>query len=86
MANIQSQIKRNRQNVRRHERNKKVRTRLKTYSRRFFESVEAGDRGQAEEAYRIAAREYDRAASKNVIHANKAANQKSRMATHLNKL
>jgi small subunit ribosomal protein S20 len=86
VANIQSQIKRNRQNERRHLRSKAVRSRLKTYTRRFFEAVQAADREEAEEAYRVAARQYDKAVSKGVIHANRAANQKSRMSKALNDL
>jgi small subunit ribosomal protein S20 len=86
MANIPSQIKRNRQNEAAHERNKAVRSRLKTYTRRFRAAAEAGDRDTAEEVYRVAAREYDRAASKGVIHRNTAANRKSGMAKRLQRL
>ncbi len=86
MANIQSQIKRNRQNLVRSERNKAVRSMLKTYRKRFAEAVESGDRTLAEEAYRVAARHLDKAASKRVIHANKAANLKSQMARTLQDL
>lgn len=86
MANIQSQIKRNRQNLVRHERNKAVRSMLKTHRRRFREALATGDRELAEEAYRAACRQLDKAASKNVIHRNKAANRKSRMARELAEL
>jgi small subunit ribosomal protein S20 len=83
MANIKSQIKRNRQTLVRHERNKGVRSALKTYTKRFRTAVAAGDREQAEEAYRVAARQYDKAASKAVIHRNNAAEHKSKMARTL---
>lgn len=83
MANLQSQIKRNRQNLVRHERNKAVRSMLKTHQRRFREALATGDRELAEEAYRAACRQLDKAASKKVIHRNKAANRKSRMAREL---
>ena len=86
MANIKSQIKRNRQNAARFERNRAVRTRLKTFRKRFFTQLEAGDADAAAEAYRAAAREFDKAATKGVIHPNKAANTKSRMAKHLQTL
>lgn len=86
MANIQSQVKRNRQNLVRADRNRAVRSMLKTYTRRFHEAVETGDRELAQEAYRVAARQYDRAVSKNVIHANKAANKKSQLARIVNGL
>jgi small subunit ribosomal protein S20 len=83
VANIKSQIKRNRQNEAARVRNKTVRTRLKTRLRQFREAAEAGDRDAAESAYHVAARELDKAATKGVIHANNAANKKSRMAKRL---
>ena len=86
MANIQSQMKRNRQNAVRHERNKAVRSRLKTFSKRFGAAADAGDREAAETAYLATARELDKAASKGVIHRNTAANRKSGMAKKLNTL
>jgi small subunit ribosomal protein S20 len=86
MANIKSQIKRNRQNEARHERNKAVRSRLKTFSRKFTQAVEAGDREAAEEAFQTTSRALDKAATKGVIHRNNAANKKSRMAKKLQSL
>jgi small subunit ribosomal protein S20 len=86
MANIKSQIKRNRQNEARHERNKAVRSRLKTFSKRFAQAVEAGDREAAEEAFLATSRALDKAATKGVIHRNNAANKKSRMAKKLQSL
>ncbi|MCA1713503.1 MAG: 30S ribosomal protein S20 [Actinobacteria bacterium] len=83
MANIKSQIKRNRQNDAVRLRNKGVRSALKTYTKQFRLAVDAGDRETAEEAFRIAARQYDKAASKKVIHANNAAHHKSKMARRL---
>jgi small subunit ribosomal protein S20 len=83
MANIKSQIKRNRQALRRRLRNKGVRSELKTKVRRFEEAVEAGDKSAAEEALREAVRAYDKAAAKGVVHANKAANKKSRLTRRL---
>jgi small subunit ribosomal protein S20 len=86
MANIKSQIKRNRQNAARHERNKAVRSKLKTFTKRFRTAAEAGDKEAATEAYALAARELDKAASKGVVHRNTAANRKSGMAKTLNDL
>jgi small subunit ribosomal protein S20 len=86
MANIKSQIKRNRQNAARHERNKAVRSKLKTFTKRFRTAAEAGDKEAAAEAYAAAARELDKAASKGVVHRNTAANRKSGMAKTLNDL
>jgi len=77
MANIKSQIKRNKQNEKRHERNKAVKSELKTVVRKFREAAEAGDKDAALEAGRIANRKLDKAASKGVIHKNQAANRKS---------
>ena len=86
MANIKSQIKRNRQNEAAYERNKSVRSRLKTYARRFQAAVDAGDRDAAEAAYAATAREFDKAASKGVIHRNTAANRKSGLAKRLQQI
>ena len=77
MANIKSQIKRNRQNEAARLRNKSVKSTLKTAVRRFREAAEAGDRDQAETLMRDASQLVDKAASKGVIHANQAANRKS---------
>ena len=85
MANIKSQIKRNRQNEQARLRNKSVRSALKTYRRRVLEAIDGGDADAAEAAYKRAARAYDKAASKGVIHANNAANHKSRLAKSLNR-
>ncbi len=79
MANIKSQIKRNKQNDAAHERNKAVKSALKTAVRKFREAVEAGDADQAKKAAADAARALDKAASKGVIHKNQAANRKSAM-------
>ena len=80
MANIKSQIKRNRQNDAAHERNKAVKSALKTAVRKFREAVEAGDADQAKKAAADASRALDKAASKGVIHKNQAANRKSSIA------
>ena len=77
MANIKSQIKRNKQNEKAHERNKAVKTGLKTAVRKFREAAEAGDADQAQTLARDAAKKLDKAASKGVIHKNQAANRKS---------
>ena len=80
MANIKSQIKRNKQNEKRHHRNKAVKSELKTLVRKFREAAEAGDKDTAVEASRVAARKLDKAVSKGVIHKNQAANRKSGLA------
>lgn len=80
MANIKSQIKRNRQNEAARERNKSVRSALRTSVRRFDEAVEAGDVEKAQELAKEASKKLDKAASKKVIHKNQAANRKSAIA------
>ena len=86
MANIASQIKRNRQNERRRQRNKTVRSALKTYLKRFSTAVDEGDAQRAEQAFAEASRRLDKAAEKGVVHRNYAANHKSRMAKRLGSL
>ncbi|MBD3925571.1 30S ribosomal protein S20 [Nocardioides cavernae] len=80
MANIKSQIKRNKQNEKARQRNQAVKSRLKTAVRRFRELSEAGDKDAAVTASRDAMRALDKAASKGVIHGNQAANRKSSIA------
>ncbi|SCF36014.1 30S ribosomal protein S20 [Micromonospora marina] len=80
MANIKSQIKRNRQNEKRRLRNKSVKSSLKTAIRKFLVSAEAGDTEKATVLMREATRKLDKAASKGVIHSNQAANRKSAIA------
>ena len=77
MANIKSQIKRNRQNDAAHERNKSVKSALKSAVRKFREAAEAGDTEKAKELAAVASKKLDKAASKGVIHKNQAANRKS---------
>lgn len=80
MANIKSQIKRNRSNEAARERNKAVRSALKTSVRRFNEAARAGDTDNAKELAAGATRDLDKAVSKGVIHKNQAANRKSAIA------
>lgn len=77
MANIKSQIKRNRQNEERRVRNKAVRSELKTRIKRVHEAKASDDPTATDAALRSAIRRIDKAAAKGVIHKNKAANHKS---------
>lgn len=86
MANIASQIKRNRQALRHRDRNKATRSALRTHLKAFHRAVDGADRDAADAAYRVAARELDQAASKGVVHANFSANRKSQMAKSLSAL
>jgi small subunit ribosomal protein S20 len=86
VANIKSQIKRNRQNEKRRLRNKSVKSALKTSVRKFNEAAATGDVEHATALLRDAARKLDKAASKGVIHKNQAANRKSAIAKRLSSL
>ena len=83
MANIKSQIKRNRQSENQRARNKSTRSALKTRIKNFLETTESGDAAASAEAYKDISRALDQAASKGVIHKNQAANKKSRLARKL---
>ncbi|MDT4991646.1 MAG: small subunit ribosomal protein [Actinoplanes sp.] len=83
MANIKSQIKRNRQNEKARLRNKSVKSSLKTVIRKLNEASVAGDNEKATALLRAASRQLDKAASKGVIHKNQAANRKSAIAKRI---
>ena len=78
MANIKSQIKRNRQNEKRRLRNKSVRAELRTRSKSAVAAAEAGTEDSVE-LLRLAVKRIDKAAAQGVIHKNTAANHKSRL-------
>ena len=80
MANIKSQLKRIKTNEKARQRNKAVKSSLKTQVRRFNTSVEGGDAAATAAALHDASRALDKAVSKGVIHKNQAANRKSAMA------
>ena len=82
MANIKSQIKRNKQNEVRRLRNKGVRSELKTRVKNAVKAAEAGAEDTTALA-QLAQKRLDMAASKGVIHKNTAARKKSRLAKQL---
>jgi len=84
VANIKSQIKRNRQNERRHERNKAVRSELKTEAKKVRTASAAGDADALEAQLRSTNRALDKAASAGVLHKRTAARRKSRLARAAN--
>jgi small subunit ribosomal protein S20 len=86
VANIKSQIKRNKQNEAARVRNKSVKSALKTAVRKTREAVAAGDKAAAVEAAAVARRELDKAASSKVIHKNQAANRKSGIDAMVNSI
>jgi len=77
VANIKSQIKRNRQNETRRTRNRAVRSELKTREKAVVAAAEAGE--DTDELVRAAQKRLDMAAQKGVIHKNEAARRKSRL-------
>ncbi|WP_336646093.1 30S ribosomal protein S20 [Microbacterium sp. USHLN186] len=80
MANIKSQIKRNKTNLKAQERNRAVKSELKTLVRKTREAVVAGDKEAAESALKVASVKLDKAVSKGVVHKNQAKNRKSAIA------
>ncbi|HEY9556939.1 MAG TPA: 30S ribosomal protein S20 [Acidimicrobiales bacterium] len=83
MANIKSQIKRNRQTIKRTERNKAVRSEMKTRTKSATAGIAAGAENTAE-LLSVAAKKIDKAAVKGVIHKNAAARRKSRLMKKAN--
>lgn len=83
MANIQSQIKRNRQNEKRRVRNRAVRSELLTNQKA---AVTAAGTDEGPEALRQAIKHIDKAAAKGVLHRNTAARRKSRLVARLKAL
>ena len=83
MANIKQQKKRNLQNERAHERNKAVRSSLKTATKKVRTAAASGDVDTANERAREASRALDKAASRGVLHKRTAARRKSRLAKTL---
>ena len=81
MANIKSQIKRNRQNERRRLRNRQVRSEIHTRTKVAVAAAEQGE--DTTESLRAAIRRIDSAASKGVLHRNTAARKKSRLVKRL---
>lgn len=79
MANTPSAKKRARQAIGRRSHNAGMRSMLRTYIKRVYYAVEAGDKAAAETAYKAALPVIDRMANKGMIHGNKAARHKSRM-------
>jgi small subunit ribosomal protein S20 len=85
VANIKSQIKRNKQNLVRNERNKAVRSELKSRTKSAIAAAEAGA-DDAEARLRLAVKRLDTAATKGVIHKNQAARRKSRLMAQVKRV
>ena len=70
--------KRDKQSVKRGAHNKGIRTRLRNLSKNFYRAVESGDAERARQIRDESQREYNKAATKGVIHPNKAARKVGR--------
>ncbi len=86
MANIKSQIKRNRQSEVRRVRNKSMRSQIKTRTRSALAAAEAGDVDAAREALRLTQQRIDKAAAKGVMKKNTAARHKARLEQQVRRL
>ena len=86
MANIKSQIKRNRQTLVRNDRNRAIRSELRTRSKNALAAAEAGDPIAAEEQLRLAQKRIDVAVAKGVLKKNTAARRKSRLTAQVRSL
>jgi small subunit ribosomal protein S20 len=81
MANIKSQMKRILTNQKATERNKAVKSEVRSAVRAAREAIASGDKVKAAEAVSFAGKKLDKAVSKGVLHKNNAANKKSAIAT-----
>jgi small subunit ribosomal protein S20 len=79
MANIRSQMKRNRQNERRRLRNKSVRSEIRTRTKNALAAADSGSEGTGD-FVRLAMKRIDKAAAKGIIHPNQASRRKARLA------
>ncbi|KAA0235970.1 MAG: 30S ribosomal protein S20 [Acidimicrobiales bacterium] len=85
MANIKSQIKRNRQNEMQRRRNRTVRSELKTRVNAALAAAAAGD-DDVDDKLRLALRCVDKATARGVIHKNQAARRKSRLTRQISRI
>jgi len=83
LANIKSQIKRNRQNLKRRERNRQFRGSARTSVKKARTVIEKGETQEAEIAVKSAISTLDHVAQKGIIHKNNAARRKSRLMKRL---
>lgn len=86
MANLKSQIKRNRQNKKRRELNRIFRGNARSALRKARTAIESGEIEAAREKTQVAIQALDKAAAKSIFHKNKAARQKSNLMRQLNSM
>jgi len=84
LPNIKSAAKRARQNIIREQRNRRVKSMLRTSIRRFEESLQSGDNEDARNKLYDAVRQIDKAAAKGILHKNNAARKKSSLSRKFN--
>ena len=71
--------KRDKQSIRKHDQNKPMRTHLRNISKNFYKALSAGDTERASQLRDEAQKSYDKAATKGIVHRNKAARKTSRL-------
>lgn len=86
MANIKSAEKRIRQDVKRRERNRKYRSRMRTAMKKLRAAIDSGDAEAAQEQLKPTLSLIDSTARKGIIHGNTAARYKSRLTKAVQKL
>jgi small subunit ribosomal protein S20 len=86
LANIKSQIKRNKQSEKKRVRNRVVRGRARTFVAKARVALAGGEKATSAEAIKVAVSELDKAAQKGVLHKNNAARRKSRLMKQLSAL
>ena len=86
LANSSQARKRVRQAEKRRQHNASIRSAMRTHVKKVAKAIATGDKAQAEAAYQAAVPVIDRSAGKGIIHANKAARQKSRLIAHIRKM
>ncbi len=86
MANIKSARKRARQNEKQRQHNASLRTKFRTAIKKVKKAIEAGDKTAAQAVFQKAASTVDSVADKNIVHKNKAARHKSRLASAIKAL
>ena len=86
MANIKSAKKRIRVNQVKALQNQMVKSQLKTAIKKFNAAVDAADKAQASELYRLAVKKVDQAVAHGILHKNNAAHKKSQLTLKFNKM
>jgi small subunit ribosomal protein S20 len=86
MPNTKSAKKRLKQDARRNEKNRSVKSSLKTECKKVIAAVASGDVAKADAELRTAAKMLDKAAAKRVIHRNASSRAKSRLSARVKKL